>query len=167
MCRYCPYEAGAYLPQDCRFLHITNVPEEVATAPVGDSLVADAGLALEALSAAVTSYARHAPIFEHNSQPPTRSDPPTAEAVFAALAGVRTPDLLVVEKSLSNLALLRKQLSTRQRSGLFTMASGILGSGLPRSVWGQDSFTPGWKGSRRSGFRAPGGAHAVLFWSPR
>ena len=133
--RYYPYEPGAYLPEGCRLLHITNDPEEAARAPVGDSLVADAGLALDALCTAVKPSGRTAASSPRSATPaPARSDPPTAEAVFAALAGVRPPDLVLAEESPSNLAVLHKHFPVRQRSGFFTMASGGLGFGLPGSI---------------------------------
>ncbi len=47
--RYYPYVAGPYLPAGMRLLHISDDPAETGRAPVGDSLVSDAVLALEGL----------------------------------------------------------------------------------------------------------------------
>lgn len=58
----------------------------------------------------------------------------TADALFAAVARVRDPEAVIVEESPSNLALLHKHLPVTQAMGLFTMASGGLGFGLPASV---------------------------------
>ena len=53
MFRYYPYVAGDYLPAGLRLLHITDDPSEAARAPVGDSLLGDAVLSLDALIAQV------------------------------------------------------------------------------------------------------------------
>ena len=47
--RYYPYVAGEYLPAGSELLHITADPGLTAAAPVGDSLISDTTLALEAL----------------------------------------------------------------------------------------------------------------------
>jgi benzoylformate decarboxylase len=48
--RYYPYVAGDYLPEGAELLQITSDPYDAAAAIVGDSLLADAKLALEALN---------------------------------------------------------------------------------------------------------------------
>ncbi|TDC60145.1 benzoylformate decarboxylase, partial [Micromonospora sp. KC207] len=47
--RYYPHVPGDHLPAGARLLHVTDDPDETARAPVGDSLLADPGLALAAL----------------------------------------------------------------------------------------------------------------------
>ena len=47
--RYYPFVPGDYLPDGARLLHVTDDPAEAARAPVGDSLLSDAGLAVEGL----------------------------------------------------------------------------------------------------------------------
>src|SRR5580692_9177139 len=51
--RYYPYVAGDYLPEGAELLQITNDPYDAAAAIVGDSLLADTKLALDALNEAV------------------------------------------------------------------------------------------------------------------
>ncbi|BCP56353.1 benzoylformate decarboxylase [Kaistia sp. 32K] len=53
--RYYPYVAGSYLPEGLRLLHVTDDPAEAGRAPVGDSLLSDAVLAIEALTRAVAA----------------------------------------------------------------------------------------------------------------
>lgn len=55
--RYYPYVAGSYLPDGMRLLHITDDPIEVGRAPVGDSLLSDAILAIEGLTPLVNARA--------------------------------------------------------------------------------------------------------------
>src|SRR5699024_12020204 len=53
--RYYPYVAGDYLPEGLRLLHVTDDPAQAARAPVGDSLIGDAVLTIEALTELVTT----------------------------------------------------------------------------------------------------------------
>src|SRR6201996_5207803 len=52
--RYYPYVAGEYLPEGAELLQITSDPYDAANAIVGDSLLGDAKLTLEALNNAVS-----------------------------------------------------------------------------------------------------------------
>lgn len=134
--RYYPYVPGDYLPSGARLLHITDDPAEAARAPVGDSMLADAGLALEALFQAVAP-GRYPPV-------PARElkrelpDPPgvalTPAEVFAALQACRPDDAVLLLESTSSAELFHHWVPiTRPRS--FTLfASGGLGWALPASV---------------------------------
>jgi benzoylformate decarboxylase len=51
--RYYPSVPGDYLPEGAELLQITNDPYDASTAIVGDSLLSDAKLALEALNDAI------------------------------------------------------------------------------------------------------------------
>ena len=53
--RYYPYVAGDYIPPGLRLLHITDDPQEAGRAPVGDSLLCDAVLAVEQLTELVSA----------------------------------------------------------------------------------------------------------------
>src|ERR1700753_1320035 len=60
--RYYPYVGGDYLPEGAELLQITNDPYDAAAAIVGDSLLADAKLALAAFNVAIPEMrARPAP----------------------------------------------------------------------------------------------------------
>ena len=133
--RYYPYEPDEYLPKNCRLLHITNDPEEAARAPVGDSLIADAGLALAELVRLTPKSGRSPAAVDKPAEAPSSpSSPMTPDDLFAALARVRPDDSVIVEESPSNLAMLHKHLPSRRRSSFFTLASGGLGFGLPGSI---------------------------------
>jgi benzoylformate decarboxylase len=142
--RYYPYVAGDYLPEGMTLLHISDDPAETARAPVGDSLVADAVLATEALVDLVTPRTRSrtvAPLAHRMApQPPhpapsrAAADVPTAAEVFAALAEVRPDHAVLVEESPSNLADLHKAWPITEPATFFTFASGGLGWNLPASV---------------------------------
>src|SRR5271163_1028516 len=51
--RYYPFVGGDYLPEGAELLQVTNDPYDAAAAIVGDSLLSDARLALEALNDAI------------------------------------------------------------------------------------------------------------------
>ncbi len=134
--RYYPYVPGKYLPDGCRLLHITDDPDEAARAPVGDSLISDAKLALQGLLAGLAQY--EAKSYTRASQtlssPDTSSSDMSADALYAAISRVRSDDSVIVEESPSNLAMLHKHLPTRRPLSFFTMASGGLGFGLPGGI---------------------------------
>lgn len=147
--RYYPYVAGDYLPQGTRLLHISDDPAETARAPVGDSLVADAVLAIHALielvhapeSPAKASRVEPAPHrmaphpARHPHQPPGGVEGvPTAADLFAALAQVRPDHCVLVEESPSNLADLHRHWPITEPETFFTFASGGLGWNLPAAV---------------------------------
>lgn len=135
--RYYPYIPGPYLPDGCRLLHITNDPEEAARAPVGESLVGDAGLAIQSLLKTVKPTSREPYQVEKQPMPAAAtngSKKMPVDAMYAAVARVRATDDVIVEESPSNLATLHKYLPVRAPKGFFTMASGGLGFGLPASV---------------------------------
>ena len=141
--RYYPYVEGPYVPSGLRLLHISNDPAETARAPVGDSLLGDAVLALVALEdllgsrkpklskAPETLAHRMAP---HAGAPAPRDGSLTAAQVFRALHSVSTSDTVLVEESPSNLADLHAAWPSTKPDTFYTFASGILGWGLPASV---------------------------------
>ena len=134
--RYYPYIAGKYLPDGCQLLHITDNPDEAARAPVGDSLISDAKLALRGLLERLPNYERksyrrssgQSPASDHGSSTMSTDD------FYAAISRVRPDDSVIVEESPSNLATLHQHLPTRRPLSFFTMASGGLGFGLPGSI---------------------------------
>jgi benzoylformate decarboxylase len=132
--RYYPYVPGDYLPADTRLLHITDDPGEAARAPVGESLLGDAGLALAALVDLVPPADRPPPPPRAAPPPPDLGPPLSPDGLFALLAEHWPPDGVLVQESPSNLAALRRRLPTTRPGSYFTMASGGLGYGLPAAV---------------------------------
>ncbi|MFG1804290.1 benzoylformate decarboxylase [Micromonospora carbonacea] len=132
--RYYPHVPGDYLPAGARLLHVTDDPDETARAPVGDSLLADAGLALAALAELLPAADRPPPPPRPAPGPPDPGPPASPDALFAALARHWPPDGVLVQESPSNLAALRRRLPVTRPGSYFTMASGGLGFGLPAAV---------------------------------
>lgn len=141
--RYYPWVPGDYLPAGAKLLHITDDPAEAGRAPVGDSLVADAVLAVEALLELVSPATAPRPALgkqEHRMAPhPAAAGHDghgrlTARALFDALAEVRPEHAVLVEESPSNLPDLHAAWPITEPDTFYTFASGGLGWDLPASV---------------------------------
>ena len=132
--RYYPYVPGDYVPEGTRLLHITDDPDEAARAPVGDSLLGDAGLACAALAALVPAADRPFPTPRSATPSPAGGTPLSPAALYATLARAWPQDAILVEESPSNLALLHRYVQITRPASFFTMASGGLGFGLPAAV---------------------------------
>ena len=134
--RYYPYVAGDYLPAGAELLQIVSDPAETGAAVVGDSLLGDAKLALEALIQLVPkNKARSlAPPLRaaDNKLPSPPNDPLTAREAFAALSELRPDNAILVNESASNAEDVVRSWPTVQRESYFSFASGGLGWGHPR-----------------------------------
>jgi benzoylformate decarboxylase len=141
--RYYPYVPGPYLPAGLRLPHISDDPAETARAPVGDSLIGDAVLALVGLTALMADHkpkaAKPAAKVAHRMAP----HPPSAEMqssdgslsaaqVFAALNEIRPTNAVLVEESPSNLSDLHKARPIIEPDTFYTFASGGSAGTFPR-----------------------------------
>jgi benzoylformate decarboxylase len=136
--RYYPYVAGEYLPEGAELLQITCDPYDAGAAIVGDSLLADARLALEALNDAIPEVKSRpvpaaAPHIEQKLPSPPNS-PLTALEAFAALSELRPANAILVNETASNFADLAQCWPITEPSTYYTFASGILGWGEPAAV---------------------------------
>ncbi len=134
--RYYPNVPGDYLPPGARLLHITEDPAEAARAPVGDSLLADTGLAIEGLLALVTP-GQYPPV-PRRALERTLPDPPgptlTPAEVFATLQANRPADAALLLESTSNIAEFHKWVPITRPHSFTLFASGGLGWALPAAV---------------------------------
>lgn len=144
--RYYPWVPGPYIPEGCRLLHITCDPDESGRAPVGDSLLSDAVLALEALAGLLPARTTHASVVTQAHRmaphPAAESDvdesadgtPLTARQLFRILRAAAPQDTVLVEESPSNLADLHAEWPITEPDSFWTFASGALGWDLPAAV---------------------------------
>ena len=135
--RYYPYIAGEYLPEGAELLQITNDPADAAAAIVGDSLLSDARLALEALIDAIPeATSRTAPTALHIERklPAPPNSPLTAMEAFAALSELRPKDAILVQETPSNASDLLQCWPALQPDSYYTFASGGLGWNTPAAV---------------------------------
>lgn len=135
--RYYPYIPGPIVPDGAGLLQITNDPTDSGSALIGDSLLSDAKLALEALLELVESgSSRPTPPKRMwtRTVPDTANVPLTANEVYATLSEVRPKDAIVVEESPSNFMEFRNWWPTTEPGSYFTYASGGLGHNAPSAV---------------------------------
>jgi benzoylformate decarboxylase len=135
--RYYPYLEGDYLPPGAELLQIVSDPADAGAAAVGDSLLGDAKLALEALIQLVPkSKARSlpAPLRVAGKLPSPPNDPLTASEAFAALSELRPDNAILVDESASNAEDVIRSWPTVQPESYFSFASGGLGWGAPAAV---------------------------------
>ena len=153
---YYPYIPGPPLPEGAELVMITSDPDEAARAPVGDAIVADVKLTLEALLASVGESDRPPPEPADDPPPVEDSDPLSPSAVHGTLAEVIPEDGIVVLESPTSTLALRNRLRISRPGSYFFCAGGGLG------LWarGRDRSAAGSAVEAR-GVRARRGLRAV------
>jgi benzoylformate decarboxylase len=131
---YYPNIPGPLLADGTALVAITTDPDEAARAPMGDAIVADVKLTLEALVAAVPESDRTAPEPLGEPQAPPESDPLSPSTVHGALAELLPDDGIVVLESPSSTMALRNQLRLSRPGSYYFGAGGGLGFGLAAAV---------------------------------
>jgi benzoylformate decarboxylase len=131
---YYPYIPGPALAEGTELVAITNDPDEAARAPMGDALVADVRLTLEALVEAVGDSDRPPPEPLGPPPPPEDGDPLDPGAVQAILAEVLPDDGIVVLESPTSTLALRNRLRISRPGSYYFGAGGGLGFGLAAAI---------------------------------
>jgi benzoylformate decarboxylase len=131
---YYPYIPGPLLPEGASLVTITSDPDEAARAPMGDAIVADVGLTLAALVAAVGEANRAEPDPLPDPQPGEETDPLTPTMVNHTLAGVLPDDAIVVLEAPSATLSVRNQLRLSRPGSYYFGAGGGLGFGLAAAI---------------------------------
>ena len=131
---YYPDIPGPLLPEGTRLVAITNDPDEAARAPMGDAIVADVKLTLEALLAELGQSDR--PVPEPVGDPPEveLTDPLNPSTVARVLGEVLPENGIVVLESPSTTPALRNQLRISNPGSYFFGSGGGLGFGLSASL---------------------------------
>jgi benzoylformate decarboxylase len=135
--RYYPYVAGEYLPEGTELVQITADPALAGAAPVGDSVLGDALLALEQLLGMVDDHSdRPVPARQvHNTAVDMAESPPLEpDAVWSAMSTVKPADSPLVTESTSTMAQQLRWLPTTRPASFFATASGGIGWGVPGAV---------------------------------
>jgi benzoylformate decarboxylase len=128
---YYPNLPGPLLPEGAALVAITSDPDEAARAPMGDAIVADVKLTLEALVAAIDASQRDAPPPRALLAPPEESDPMSPSAAIAALADAFPDDGIVVPESPATTFAVRARLALSRPGSYYFTAGGGLGFALP------------------------------------
>ncbi|MFD5574817.1 benzoylformate decarboxylase [Streptomyces cadmiisoli] len=135
--RYYPYVPGEILPAGTQLLHVTQDPATASAARVGDSLLGDPRLTLEALAESVGDGAGRVqpePMTRPRDLPKTQSSPLTPTEVYAALSTVRPEHAVFVNESTSTMTEHAQWLPTVEPESFFATASGGIGWALPAAV---------------------------------
>jgi benzoylformate decarboxylase len=131
---YYPNIPGPLLREGTELVAITSDPDEAARAPMGEAIVADVALALEALVAAVGQSERPAPEPLPPPEAGEETDPLTPTMVHNTLAEVFPDDGIAVVESPSSTLALRNQLRISRPGSYFFGAGGGLGFGLAAAI---------------------------------
>ena len=134
---YYPNIPGPLLPAGTELVAITSDPDEAARAPMGDAIVADVRLTLEALVAGLEPTGRTPPPPRPAPQAPPAAaagEPMHASAAIAALADVLPEEAIVVLEAPSATLAVRNRLRISRPGSYFFGAGGGLGFGLSAAV---------------------------------
>jgi benzoylformate decarboxylase len=132
---YYPNIPGEFLPSGAELVAITNDPDEAARAPIGDAILADVALTLQALVDRLAGgCSRERPPARVELDPPASGDQLSGSDVHSTLAQLFPEDGIVVLESPSSTAALRNQLRLSRPGSYYFSASGGLGFGLAASV---------------------------------
>ena len=132
--RYYPYVAGDVLPLGARLFQITDNPADNGSAWVGDAFLADPARACAVLADALPDSTRPAPSPRPALSAPRAGGIITPDGLYAAIAKLRPEDAILAVESLSTFKALRQRLPTDRPRSFLSMASGVLGYGLPAGV---------------------------------
>jgi benzoylformate decarboxylase len=134
--RYYPYVPGPIVPAGAKLLQITTDPTDAGSALIGDSLLSDVKLALDALLPSLSDSTRNAPAPRHvpKELPSTPGSPLTAIETYAALSEVRPEGAIVVQETPSNYNDFLHWWPSIEEASYFTYASGGLGHNAPSAV---------------------------------
>lgn len=125
---------GDLLAEGTSLVAIVSDPGDAAKAPMGDAIVADPALALDALLAELPASDRDVPAALPLPSPPADSAPMSSARVSAVLSAALPADaVLVVEAPTAALAL-RAQLRMDRPGSFFYGSGGGLGWGLPAAI---------------------------------
>jgi len=131
---YYPNIPGPLLGEGTRLVQITSDPDEASRAPVGDAIVADVRLALEALVSELARAERDPGPSLPDPEAGPEQDPITPTAALNALREAFPEDGIVVLEAPSATLALRNQLRISRPGSYFFGAGGGLGFGLAAAV---------------------------------
>jgi benzoylformate decarboxylase len=131
---YYPYIPGPLLAEGSTLIALTSDPDEAARAPMGDALVGDVGLALQALVELVDESDRHAPDPRPAPPPAADEDPMSGSAAMATLADVWPDGGIAVAEAPSSIAAMRNRLRLSEPGSYYQTGSGGLGFAISAAV---------------------------------
>jgi len=131
---YYPYVPGPTVADGTRVLHVSEDPEEAASAAVGESLVGDVGIAVRVLTELLPRTDRRPPPAQEPPSQPEPVTPMSVEYVMHTLAAVLPEGAAVFDETASSMAKLHRYVRFNEPDGYRTSAAGGLGFCMPASV---------------------------------
>ncbi len=131
---YYPYIPGPLLPDGASLVLITGDPAEAARAPMGDAVLGDVALVLEALVELVGESERPAPEPRPEPGEPPHADPLSGSEAMAALKDAWPEGGIAVLEAPSSTSALRSRLRLSRPGSYYFCASGGLGFGIAAAV---------------------------------
>ena len=132
--RYNPFVPGPVLPSGARLIQITDNSTDAAAAWAGDSILAGPARTCALLVDAIPPRGSATASARAPEPEPRRTSPLSPDALYAAIQQARPAHSILDQESHSTLQDLRKRLPTAHPASFFSMASGVLGYGLPAAV---------------------------------
>jgi benzoylformate decarboxylase len=127
--------AGPHVPPGARLWQVVDDPQVAAWTPMGDSVLASIGLAVDALlQGPVPQCDRLPPPARPPVEPAEASLPMSAAFALQVLDSVRATGDVVVEEAPGSRGMLQRCLPMDGAGTFYTMASGGLGHGMPAAV---------------------------------
>ena len=127
--------AGPHVPPGARLWQVVDDPQVAAWTPVGDSVLASIGLAVDALlQGPAPQRDRLPPPARPMAEPAEASLPMSAAFALQVLDSVRATGDVVVEEAPGSRGMLQRCLPMDGAGTFYTMASGGLGHGMPAAV---------------------------------
>ncbi|MBV8999457.1 MAG: benzoylformate decarboxylase, partial [Solirubrobacterales bacterium] len=131
---YYPYIPGPLLAEGTTLIAITSDPDEAARAPMGDALVGDVALALQALLELVGESDRRSPDRRPEPPEPAAQEPMSGSAAMAVLADVWPDGGIAVAEAPSSSSALRNRLRLSEPGSYYQSGSGGLGFAISAAV---------------------------------
>jgi len=131
---YYPNIPGPLLPDGTALVAITSDPDEAARAPMGDAIVADVRLTLEALLEVLPDSDREPPPARAEFEMPPDGEQMSPSTAMRALADVWPEDGIAVVETPSATLALRNKLRLSRPGSYYFSAGGGLGFGLSAAV---------------------------------
>ncbi|UVJ46284.1 benzoylformate decarboxylase [Pseudomonas sp. LS1212] len=133
--RYHQYDPGDYLPAGAHLIAVTCDVQEAARAPMGDAIVADIGLTLQALAERLEPLDRPMPArLPAPASVRQGPGPLLPETVFDTLNEMAPRDAIYLNESTSTTATLWQRLNMEQPGSYYFAAAGGLGFAMPAAV---------------------------------
>jgi benzoylformate decarboxylase len=133
--RYHQYDPGRYVPQNANLIAVMSDPDEAARAPVGDALVGNVGLILEALADRVN------PVLRPGFPPPPSvqrlercNGPLPPERVFDLIDSVASRDAIYLDESTSTTDIMWERLRMENPGSYYFAAAGGPGFAMPAAI---------------------------------